>query len=165
MFFQILITGGLIAGYLLLFSITRRLLKRLGEKKNVPNTRIVYVEKYFNGIFVAVLVVAVFVTWSIDYRGLLVFASSFFAVVGVALFAQWSILSNVTSSVIIFFTFPAKIGDKIKIMDADDTVVGEICEITLFQILLKDADGNMVSYPNSLVLQKPVVKITKLESA
>lgn len=159
MFFQVLITIGFLAGYLLLFSVTRRLLHTIGEKRNISPQRIVYVEKYFNAMFLLVLVFAVFVTWSIDYRGLLVFASSFFAVLGVALFAQWSILSNVTSGVIIFFTFPAKIGDRIKILDGDDTVVGEITEIALFQLLLKDEFGNMISYPNNQLLQKPVVKI------
>ncbi|NIW50111.1 MAG: mechanosensitive ion channel, partial [Gammaproteobacteria bacterium] len=72
------------------------------------------------------------------YKGLLVFASSFFAIVGVALFAQWSILSNITASVIIFFTSNAKIGDKIKVVDGDNTVSGIIRDIGLFYTLLVD---------------------------
>ena len=38
---------------------------------------------------------------------------------GVAMFAQWSILSNITSGIILFFSFPFKIGDLILIHDKD----------------------------------------------
>ena len=75
------------------------------------------------------------------------------------MFAQWSILSNVTASIIIFFTFPARVGDSIRIVDGDNSVEGKIKEISLFQIELNDQDGNLIMYPNNLLLQKPVVKI------
>lgn len=92
----------------------------------------------------------------------MVFASSVFAVVGVALFAQWSILSNATASVLIFFSFPARVGDCIKVIDGDNSVEGEIVEIALFNTQLKDYYNNTVIYPNNLLLQKPVQKITHL---
>jgi small-conductance mechanosensitive channel len=34
-------------------------------------------------------------------------------------------------------------------------------EINLFQIILRDDDGKMVSYPNNLLLQKAVRKLQK----
>lgn len=92
-------------------------------------------------------------------KGFSVFASSLFAIIGVAMFAQWSILSNITASVIIFFNFPARVGDTIKIIDGDNSIEGTIKEITLFQVELKDSDGNLIIYPNNLLLQKPIVKI------
>jgi small-conductance mechanosensitive channel len=104
--------------------------------------------------------VAIAFIWSVDFEGFSVFASSFFAIVGVALFAQWSILSNVTASIIIFFNFPARVGDTIRIVDGDNSVEGKIKEISLFQIELNDHDGNLVIYPNNLLLQKPVVRIS-----
>ena len=75
------------------------------------------------------------------------------------MFAQWSILSNVTASIIIFFTFPARVGDKIRIVDGENSIEGTIQEISLFQIELKDSDSHTVLYPNNLLLQKPVVKL------
>ncbi len=82
-----------------------------------------------------------------------------FAITGVALFAQWSLLSNITASLVIFFNFPARVGDKIRIMDKDDTVEGSIKEITLFQVELIDKEGNRIFYPNNLLLQRPVQKL------
>lgn len=162
--FQILMTVAVGFGYFLLQSVSKGFVENIGYKKKVPDARIRYVQKYFNALLLALAFVVISVVWSIDYKGLLVLASSFFAVVGVALFAQWSILSNVTSSVIIFFVFPAKIGDRVKILDGDDTIVGQIMEITLFQVLLKDDEGNEVSYPNNLMLQRPTVRLVAVAS-
>ncbi|MEO7317231.1 MAG: mechanosensitive ion channel domain-containing protein [Ginsengibacter sp.] len=82
--------------------------------------------------------------------------SSIFAVIGIALFAQWSILSNVTSGVIMFFTFPYKIGDFIKIHDGDHSLYGYIEEIRSFHVVLKTTDQEIITFPNSLLLQKGV---------
>uniref|UniRef100_UPI0011B49E8D mechanosensitive ion channel domain-containing protein n=1 Tax=Vibrio sp. T20 TaxID=2588450 RepID=UPI0011B49E8D len=59
------------------------------------------------------------------------FLSSIFAVLGVALFAQWSILSNLTASVLIFFVFPYRIGDKVKVAEKDEDISGVIQEISM----------------------------------
>jgi len=99
--------------------------------------------------------------WSVSLSGLLVFASSIFAVIGVALFAQWSILSNLTSSIIIFFSFPSRIGDYIKILDGDNSIEGKIIEIELFHIRILDHDDNIVIYPNNLFMQKPIIKLKR----
>lgn len=144
--------------------LVHKVLRSYGTKKNVENKRIIYLEKFVSSLFIFVAIIIVSLIFSIDYKGLLVFASSFFAVVGVALFAQWSILSNITSSFVIFFYFPARIGDSIKVVDGDNSVEGEIIEITLFQVHIKDAEGNAVLYPNSLILQKPIIKKEKTKS-
>jgi small-conductance mechanosensitive channel len=86
--------------------------------------------------------------------------SSVFAVLGVALFAQWSILSNITASLIIFFGFPYRVGDKIKVMDKDDDISGVIEEISLFHVLIRRGD-ELITYPNTLILQKGVIKNPK----
>ena len=78
---------------------------------------------------------------------------------GVALFAQWSILSNITASMIIFFGFPYRVGDRIKILDKDDDMSGIIEEISMFHVILRREDGNIVTYPNTLILQKAVLKV------
>jgi small-conductance mechanosensitive channel len=158
---QFFISASILIVLFFMTKLIHRFLRSYGAKKNVENKRIIYLEKFVSSLFVFVAIIIVSLIFSIDYRGLLVFASSFFAVVGVALFAQWSILSNITSSFVIFFYFPARIGDSIKVVDGDNSVEGEIIEITLFQVQIKDAEGNSILYPNSLILQKPIVKIEK----
>lgn len=92
---------------------------------------------------------------------ILLFISSIFAVVGVASFAQWSILSNITAGIIIFFSYPFKIGDKIKIHDKEYPVEGEIEDIKAFYVILKTNDGEMITYPNNLLMQKGISVIYK----
>jgi small-conductance mechanosensitive channel len=152
-----------IAGFIYTNKLIKKFIQKLGTSKNVPTQRVLYLENFFTLMLVLGFVIVFSLIFSIDYKGLLVFASSVFAVVGVALFAQWSILSNVTSSIIIFFSFPAKIGDKIKTLDGDNSITGTITKITLFQVELEDENGNQVIYPNNLLLQKPVVKILQNE--
>ena len=132
---------------------------RFGEKKKIIPKRIYYVSKFLHALIILIILMALAIVWNVQLGGVMVFASSIFAVIGVALFAQWSILSNLTSSIIIFFTFPSRIGDNIKIIDGDNTIVGEIIDISLFQIVILDKEGNTILYPNNLFIQKPIMKV------
>ncbi|MCC4854167.1 mechanosensitive ion channel domain-containing protein, partial [Vibrio lentus] len=84
---------------------------------------------------------------------------SIFAVLGVALFAQWSILSNLTASVLIFFVFPYRIGDRVRVAEKDEDISGVIIDITMFHVILRHSSGNIITYPNNLILQKGVIKV------
>ena len=136
-----------------------KILARSGTMKKVPARRIFYLQKFVTFLSFVGIVVAVSLLFSIDYKGLFVFASSIVAVVGVAFFAQWSILSSITSSVIIFFSFPARIGDKVRVLDGDNTVEGEITDISLYHVEIKDSEDNLILYPNNLVVQKPIIRL------
>ena len=156
---NIILTILLIFGTLVSLNASRYFLRKVGELKKVGTKRIYYVSKI---IYILIMLVSLFVLaliWSVSLNGVLIFGSSIFAVIGVALFAQWSILSNITSSVIIFFNFPTKVGDKIMILDGDNSVTGTIIEISLFQIEVLDDENNIVLYPNSLFIQKPIKKL------
>ncbi|WP_438863115.1 mechanosensitive ion channel family protein [Neptunicella sp.] len=96
----------------------------------------------------------------IDYGQFTVFLSSTFAVLGIALFAQWSILSNLTAGVLIFFNFPYRVGDYIKIANKDYDLAGIIEEISSFHVLVRHINGDLITYPNSLILQTPVIKLS-----
>jgi len=150
-YFQIVFTFSALAFYFIANRIIHSLMHSLADFKKVSNIRVTPILKYFNIIIFLIILIAVLAVWGIDYRGLLVLASSILAVLGVALFAQWSLLSNITAGVIIFFSFPARIGDKVEIIDGSTTLTGTIIEINIFQILLRDEKGFDVSYPNSLI--------------
>lgn len=152
--------GIIIIGYIGIRSF-RHFIYKIAQKKEVTEKRLFYIKKIFDLLFVLILLVSMGFVWSVDFKALALVASSIFAIIGVALFAQWSILSNITASIIIFFTFPAKVGDTIKIIDGDNSVQGIIKEIALFHIEIIDDGNNSIIYPNSLLLQKPVVKITQ----
>ena len=143
------------------FKSSNYFIKKIGKRKEIIPQRIYYVNKTMHFVIIFFALMGMAIIWNMQFGGIIVFASSIFAVIGVALFAQWSILSNLTSSIIIFFTFPARIGDKIKVIDGDNSITGEIIEISLFQIIIRDEDENTILYPNNLFIQKPIMKIKK----
>ena len=134
-------------------------IRRLGRIKEVAQVRIKYLEKTTNiALFVTFVFVACLIL-GLGYSEISLFLSSVFAVVGIALFAQWSILSNITASMVIFFGFPYRVGDRIKVTDPDFDLSGTVEEISLFHVLIRSPEGNMITYPNTLILQKPVIKL------
>ncbi|WP_324027619.1 mechanosensitive ion channel [Maribacter sp. BPC-D8] len=123
--------------------------------------------KFTNIALTIIAVVVLTLVWSVNYRDLGVMLSSVFAVIGVALFAQWSILSNITAGVIIFFSFPFKIGNTIRILDKElldpnntDLDKFVIEDIRAFHLHLRRSNGEILTYPNNLVLQKGVILIS-----
>jgi small-conductance mechanosensitive channel len=146
---------------LIILSGSKYFLRKIGNSKKVSQRRIYYVAKSISILIILISMFFLALIWSVSLSGLLVFASSIFAVIGVALFAQWSILSNLTSSIIIFFSFPSRIGDYIKILDGDNSIEGKIIEIELFHIRILDHDDNIVIYPNNLFMQKPIIKLKR----
>lgn len=136
-----------------------KVVREVSVRKALGDGRLPYITKLMNIGLVFCCIVVMCLLLGLGYSEVSVFLSSIFAVVGIALFAQWSILSNVTASMIIFFGFPYRIGDRIKIADKDDDMCGVIEEISMFHVILRRDDGNLITYPNSMLLQKAVIKI------
>ncbi len=152
----ILFVIAVLAVYLFGKSKINHLVRRIGKERNIDPLRINYVNAVLSIVFTLITLIAIGTIIGVGYDDIGLFFGSMFAVLGVALFAQWSILSNLTASVIVFFFFPYRVGDKVKILDGDNTVEGEIIEITLFHVILSAGD-TLITYPNSMVFQKAVV--------
>lgn len=88
-------------------------------------------------------------------QGVFVATSSFFAVVGIAFFAVWSILSNMTASVIIYLSFPYRIGDRVCV-ENDEKMTGVLKDITLFYIKIETDEGRVISIPANVAIQKTI---------
>jgi small-conductance mechanosensitive channel len=109
------------------------------------------------------LLIALVIIWGVNAKDIIIAVSSLATIVGVAMVAQWSILSNITSGIILFFSYPFKIGDTIHIHDKDFPVIAEIEDIGAFYISMINKEGELVIYPNNLLLQKGI-SIINLES-
>jgi small-conductance mechanosensitive channel len=83
--------------------------------------------------------------------------TSVVTVLGIAFFAQWSILSNITSSLILFFNHPMKIGQHIKVVDKEYDLEGELIDISFFFLYIKNEKGELITIPNTVVLQKSII--------
>lgn len=153
---ELIATGVLL--FLLLFFrvVTSKLVRSYAKNNQTLEHRTNLVVKYIHLLLYMLAAIALIIIWGVKPQDILLAFSSITTVVGVALIAQWSILSNITSGIIMFFSFPFKIGDVIKIHDKDFPIIGEIKDIGAFHVYLKTYDGEEIIYPNNLLLQKGI---------
>jgi MscS family membrane protein len=154
--FEFTLSAIAIVGFIIIRAFTRKLIRRQERKHELDRARSIYANKFFDITWIAVLLLAFGIIWDVSFKGLF---ASFFAVAGVALFATWSMLSNITASVLLFFNFPFKIGSRITVMDKDDSVTGVVKDITFFAIQIEQDNGDLVSYPNNVAIQKAIIQL------
>ncbi|HXJ97476.1 MAG TPA: mechanosensitive ion channel domain-containing protein [Gelidibacter sp.] len=137
------------------------LIGKISKNNGINIARTHLMQRYMSVITIIIGLVTIIFIFGTDLRDLVVIFSSVFAVIGIALFAIWSILSNITSGIIMFLSFPYKVGDKIQIHDKDAPLEGIIEDIRAFHLHLRTQNGDLVTYPNNLMLQKAVTLIKK----
>lgn len=153
---EVISTGILLLLVILLRLMISKLVRRFAKSSEIIEHRTNLVIKYIHLLINILAIISFVIIWGVQTKDIFIAVSSFTTVVGVAMFAQWSILSNITSGIILFFSFPFKIGDIIKIHDKDFPIEAEIEDIRAFHVYLKTKDGEMITYPNSLLLQKGI---------
>ncbi|MFA9393021.1 MAG: mechanosensitive ion channel family protein [Prolixibacteraceae bacterium] len=92
--------------------------------------------------------------WGIEKEKLLLFISSVLTILGIAFFAQWSMLANITAGLLLYFNHPMKLGDHIRVLEKDFIIEGTIDDISFFFLHIKTEDGDQITIPNSIALQK-----------
>ncbi len=140
-----------------------KFLDRMARIFQSQKKRIAGFKKILNILAFTVAAVIIFIIWGVDQKELLLFISSFLTVLGIAFFAQWSLLSNITSSIILFFNHPVKVGDTIAILDKDFPSSGTISEIGIFFIIILTDDKEKITVPTSLFLQKMIKTVSEAE--
>lgn len=152
------IIGSLIVLVLgILFRIfTSKSLQNIRKKFGFHKARVVILNKIITILIYCSVIVLIAFIWGVDEKQLIVYISSFLTILGIAFFAQWSLLSNITAGLILYLNYPVKIGDTITILEKDNNTTGEIIDIGAFFITLKTSDKQMITIPNSIVLQKNI---------
>jgi len=131
-------------------------LRKIQLKFGFQQVRILVTNKIISIlIYVSMIVIIAFI-WGVDEKQLLVYISSFLTILGIAFFAQWSILSNITAGLILFINYPVKIGDSITVLEKDNNITGKILDIGVFFITLKTPENELITIPNSVIIQKNI---------
>ncbi len=151
----------LIAILLFIRFISAVAVRKIGKKSGINDARIHLINRYVTATLLMIAVLIEAFIFGAEFKDMALVFSSVFAVIGIGLFAIWSILSNITSGIIMFFNFPYKVGDKIQIHDKDFPLEAIIEDIAAFQLHLRLDNGDLVTYPNNLILQKPVTLVKK----
>jgi len=91
----------------------------------------------------------------VDEKQLLIYIFYLLTILGIASFLQWSLLSNITAGIILYRNYPVKIGDSVTILE-NNNITGEIKDIGAFFISLKTTERELITIPNSVILQKNI---------
>ncbi|MGK7905816.1 MAG: mechanosensitive ion channel domain-containing protein [Synechococcus sp.] len=158
---QILLTVLLIVIFLIGRRMANRLISKRASNYSFSQARTNIIKNISSILWTLFLLLGLGIIWEITFQGLTIYFASFFTVVGIAFFASWSILSSITAATILFFSFPIRIGYRIRIQDGDNSIEGEIVNISLFNIQIQKDNAELVFYPNNLALQKAIVHLNR----
>jgi len=147
--------------YVISFFVTGNIIIKSLKKTQLERTRRKIIIKALHLIITIIFIMFLGGIWGVKQSEIVVFAGTLLTALGIAFFAQWSLLSNITSSIILFFNHPLKLGDTIKILDKDYPYEGEVVELTYFFIHLKSTTAETITIPNSLILQKSIAIVAK----
>ena len=154
-------TGVLILIFIFSRTLVSKIVRQFAKTSQIIERRTNLVIKYINILITILALITLILIWGVQAKDIFITISSVATVIGVAMFAQWSILSNITSGIILFFSFPFKIGDVILIHDKDFPEEGEIEDIGAFHVTLRSKEGEIVIYPNNLFFQKGISIVKK----
>lgn len=143
--------------YFILRKICFKIIDKTLLERFIHKSRGIIIKKVINFSFLMICITFVLLIWGVNQKDLGIFVGSVLTVVGVAFFAQWSILSNITSSIIIFFNHPVKLNDSIVILESKDYVIeGKVINIGLFFITLITNESEQITLPNNIFIQKSI---------
>ena len=160
--YQIIATIVALVIFMILRYLVNTIIDNIGKTSEFAESRTQLVKKYIDYFIYMLALLVIISIWGIKPEQIFLFISSVLTVIGVAFFAQWSILSNITAGIILFYSSPFKIGNVIKIMDKDYPIEAKIIDIRSFYTLLKTAQGEEITFPNNLLLQKGVVVMNNI---
>ena len=134
--YQIIATAIALVVFIALRYLVNSIINKFGKKAEFDESRTHLVKKYIDYFIYALAILTIVSIWGIKTEQLFLFVTSILTVIGVAFFAQWSILSNITAGIIVFFSSP-----------------------------LKTTEGEQISLPNNLLLQKGIVIVSEKKYA
>ncbi len=161
---QIIETLIILGIYILLYFIFKSFINNFLKKTSLERGRrkmAIRSIQLFTTITAIILLTAV---WGFKQNEIALFASSILTALGIAFFAQWSLLSNITSSILIFFNHPIKLGDYVKVQHKDYNFEGEVTEMNYFFVHVKTKQNEVITIPNSHFFDKSFSVIQKQEN-
>jgi small-conductance mechanosensitive channel len=158
---QIFETLAVIAGYSIIQYVTKTFVNNSLKQTHLERGRRKMIIKSVHLLTFLAATILLSAIWGLKQNEIAVFVGTILTALSIAFFAQWSLLSNITSSLLLYFNHPVKIGDTIKLLDKDCPIEGDVSDLTYFFVHLKTKNGELITIPNSHLLQKSVSVIEK----
>lgn len=137
---------------------TKKLITKYGTKRQFTRTQRIKLVRLAKFFLIIIFLLVLTLVWGLNMKDIWVLGSVVLGFIGVAVFAVWSLLSNVLAAYILFFSEPFQIGDFVILKDGDNSIKGEITNMTTFYVKIKLEDGGIANIPNNVTFQKILIK-------
>ncbi len=151
---QIIESVIIVSCYIILYFILKIFINNFLKKTRLERSRRKMAIRSVQLITTIAAIILLTGVWGFKQNEIALFASTIFTALGIAFFAQWSLLSNITSSILIFFNHPVKLGDYVKVLHKDYHYEGEVTEMNYFFVHIKTINNEIITIPNSHFFQK-----------
>lgn len=141
------------------FSVKTIFYKGIGSfgKRNSFSFERILRTKRFVTFFIGIIIFSLLLlVWGVNLKEFFLITATTFTIIGTACFASWSNLSNISSGIILFFSYQIKLGDRIKVGVGDGVVIGTIWDMKLFYVEIKTDEKETILYPNNMLLHQSV---------
>ncbi len=154
-------TVGILSIFILIGKLLNRGVDKFGRRNNFTTDRTVRAKRLIDSFLAVCSFTLLTLIWGFHLKEFFVVAATVFTILGTALFASWSNLSNISSGLILFFSYKLKVGDRVMINIGDHKLEGTIKEMRLFYVEVENDNENVVMYPNNMMIHQIVVILKK----
>ena len=149
-----------IAASIAAYFIIRHLLKRTADSLNLDKRELKGINSITKMILIIVNIIIIIFQFS-SVSGVAAGAISVAAgtIIG---FSSRNTISNAIAGILLLSSRPFKIGDRIRTTE-DDSLVGDVIEISLLYTKIKTVRNELVAIPNQTLLQRQIVNYSALD--
>lgn len=136
-------------------------IESFGKKNLLSQERIKRTKRFVTFFIVIAIFSILLLVWGVELHEFFLIIATAFTIVGTACFASWSNLSNISSGVILFFSYNIKLGDKVRLGSGESTIEGIIHDMKLFYVEIITPENEIIFYPNNVMLHQPIIILKK----
>jgi hypothetical protein len=143
----IIVVAALVVDRILLTAV-----RALQVSGRLPRSAANIIRRWSRGLLTAIVVLASISMAGFQVQALWAPLSALLAMIAVGFVAVWSLLSNVLATLMILAWRPFNVGERISIQP--DGISGQVIDINFLYTLLRSENGEHITVPNSLFMQK-----------
>lgn len=134
-------------------------IESFGRRNTLSPERIMRTKRFI-AFFIGIIILSVFLlVWGVNLKEFFLITATTFTIIGTACFASWSNLSNISSGIILFFSYDIKLGDRVRLGSGENRIEGIVHDMSLFYVEIITIEDELVLYPNNMMLHQSITML------
>lgn len=158
---SIIVSLVVVVASVIVFLVVRYFLKRIAKSLNLPPSQLKGINSIIKLVLIVIAITAIIFQFS-QVSGIAASAISVAAgtVIG---FSSRNTISNVIAGILLLSSRPFKIGDRIRTLEEDESLIGDVIEITIIYTKIKTIRNELVTIPNQTLLENQIINYSGLK--